>query len=297
MIACSMSERMTVASRGGRELEVELDGPADGRVLIFHNGTPTAGRLFATHVEAGAERGLRHVTYSRPGYAESERDAGRSIADCAQDVRAITDALGAERVLVLGVSGGGPHALACAGLLGERVAAAATLASVAPWDAEGLDWLAGMGKENQEEFAAALAGDTELRAYLEREGAELARASGPELYAVLGDLVSEPDRAALTGDYADYLAGCVKAALASGVWGWFDDDIAFLRPWGFDLETITTPVTIWQGEQDRFVPSAHGAWLGQHVGSAHLELRPEHGHLSLQLDAYADVLEDLLARA
>ena len=154
-----------------------------------------------------------------------------------------------------------------------------------------------MGEENQNEFAAALAGEEELRAYLEAEGAKLAGASGPELYAALGDLVSEPDRAALTGDYADYLAECLKAALESGVWGWFDDDIAFLRSWGFDLRAIATPVTIWQGEQDRFVPSAHGRWLGQHVGSARLELRPEHGHLSLQLDAYGEVLDDLLARA
>ena len=292
-----MSERITVAASGGRKLEVVLAGPADGRVLIFHNGTPAAGRLFAPHVAAGAERGVRHVTYSRPGYAQSERDAGRTIADCAQDVSAIADALGAERVLVIGASGGGPHALASAALLGERVRATATLGSVAPWDAEGLDWLAGMGQENLEEFGAALAGEEQLRSYLESEGAQLAHATGPELFAALGDLVSEPDRAALTGDYAEYLAGCVKAALEGGVWGWFDDDIAFTRPWGFGLGAIATPVTIWQGEQDRFVPSAHGQWLGQHVGSARLELRPEHGHLSLDLDAYGEVLDDLLARA
>jgi pimeloyl-ACP methyl ester carboxylesterase len=288
---------MTVATPGGRGLEVELAGPSDGTVAIYHNGTPMAGRLFAAHVEAGAERELRHVTYSRPGYARSERDVGRTIADCAQDVEAITDALGTERVFVVGVSGGGPHALACTALLGERVLAAATLGGVAPWDAEGLDWLAGMGEENQEEFAAALAGEAEPLAYLEGEAEQLAGASGSELYAALGDLVSEPDRAALTGDYAAYLADCFKAALASGVAGWFDDDNAFLRAWEFDLHTIATPVTIWQGEQDRFVPSTHGRWLGQHVGSAHLELRPEDGHLSLSLKAYGEVLDDLLARA
>ena len=292
-----MPERMTIPTPDGRELETELAGPADGEVLIYHDGTPTAGRLFAGHVDAGAERGLRHVTYWRPGYAGCGRQVGRTIADCARDVSTIADSLDAESVLVVGASGGGPHALACAALLGERVRAVATLGGVAPWDADGLDWLEGMGEENQEEFAAALAGAAELRAYLEGEGAKLTRASGPELYAALGDLVSEPDRAALTGEYAAYFADCVKAALARGVWGWFDDDLAFLRPWGFDLHAIATPVTIWQGEQDRFVPSAHGEWLGQHVGSARLELRPEHGHLSLQLDAYGEMLDDLLARA
>ena len=155
-----MSERtLQIAGSGGRLLDVELSRPDEGRPLIFHNGTPMAGRMFAPMVEQGAERGVRHIAYSRPGYCGSERDTGRTVADCARDVAAIADELGIERFLTVGWSGGGPHALACAALLPERTMAAATLAGVAPFNAHGLDWLAGMGEENIEEFGAARAGE------------------------------------------------------------------------------------------------------------------------------------------
>ena len=103
--------------------------------------------MYAPLVELGAERGLRHVVYLRPGYGDSERCPGRAVADCAADTAAIADWLGVERFYTAGRSGGGPHALACAALLPDRVIAAATIAGVAPEDAEGLDWLAGMGQE------------------------------------------------------------------------------------------------------------------------------------------------------
>jgi len=137
-----------VLTPDGRRLAVEVAGPQDGEVVVFHTGTPSAGSLFAPLLEAGAERGLRHVSYSRPGYGDSDRQPGRTIADCTHDVAAIADALGVERFYTTGHSGGGPHALACAALLPDRVNSATTTAGVAPFDAEGLDWLAGMGQEN-----------------------------------------------------------------------------------------------------------------------------------------------------
>ena len=143
-------------------------------MVLFHTGTPDDRPLFAPLVEAGVERGLRHLSYSRPGYGDSDRNAGRTLADCADDVSAIADALGVEAFFTVGWSGRGPHALACAALLPERVRAAATIASVAPRRAAGLDWLAGMGEENLAEFAAAEAGEEELRAYLETEAESLA---------------------------------------------------------------------------------------------------------------------------
>jgi pimeloyl-ACP methyl ester carboxylesterase len=131
----------------GRALEVTLAGPDSGRPLIFHTGTPSAGKIFPPMVAQGADRGLRHISYARPGYRGSDRDPGRSVADCAADVAAIADALGIEQFLCVGSSGGGPHALATAALLPTRTLAVATLAAVAPADAAGLDWLAGMGQE------------------------------------------------------------------------------------------------------------------------------------------------------
>jgi pimeloyl-ACP methyl ester carboxylesterase len=290
-----MLERLVVESGVGRRLEVEVDGPPDGLLLISHTGTPSGGRLYAPHVQAGAERGIRHAVYSRPGYGGSDRHESRTVADCAGDVAAIADALGARELLIVGGSGGGPHALACAALLPERVLAAASVAGVAPYDARGLDWTDGMGEENIEEFGAACAGAQQLAAYLERETAEMLGATGPQLQAALGDLLSDVDASVLSGDYAEWLAQSVNAGLAPGIWGWFDDDLAFLKDWGFDLDAIERPVSIWQGGEDRFVPAAHGQWLAAHVPGASAKLLPEHGHLSLWLGAYAEILDDLLA--
>jgi pimeloyl-ACP methyl ester carboxylesterase len=137
----------SVTTSDGRVLEVSVSGPEDGVPLICHHGTPGAALPWEPFVAAAAQRGLRHVEYSRPGYGASDRQAGRAVADCAADVTAILDALGAPRFYTYGWSGGGPHALACAALLGERVIKAASIAGVAPWESEGLDWLAGMGEE------------------------------------------------------------------------------------------------------------------------------------------------------
>lgn len=253
--------------------------------------------MYGPLVDLGAERGLRHVVYSRPGYGSSDRCAGRSVADCALDVAAIADALGIERFFTAGGSGGGPHALACAALLPERVIAAATIASVAPRHADGLDWLEGMGQENLDEVAAAEAGEEELLAFIEPIREEMMAATGTELYAVLGDLLSEVDRSALTGEYADYIADSGRVGLAAGVYGWLDDDMALMRDWGFELEDISGPVTIWQGAQDRMVPFAHGEWLAAHVPGAQARLLSGHGHLSLALAHYGELLDDLIESA
>jgi pimeloyl-ACP methyl ester carboxylesterase len=164
-----------------------------------------------------------------------------------------------------------------------------------PRDAEGLDWLAGMGEENLEEFAAASAGAEELRTYLEQAREGIAGASAADLRAALGDLVSDVDRDALGGDFAEHVSRTMSAALADGIWGWFDDDLAHLRDWGFDLRDIARPVTVWQGRQDRFVPPAHGEWLAGHIPGARAELLGDHGHLSLTVAAYGDVLDGLLS--
>ncbi len=284
---------LQVRTRDGRRLDVELSG-AGNRVVLFHTGTPSSGELFGAAIADGTARGLRHIAYSRPGYGTSDRQRGRTVADCVTDVVAILDALEVERCLTVGWSGGGPHALACAALLPDRVDAAATIASVAPRDAEGLDWLAGMGEENIAEFAALEAGPQALEQLLTTYAVPLASVTAEQVRAELGDLLSAVDAAVLTGDVAEHMAHTSRAAVATGVWGWFDDDIACLSDWGFDLGTIRRPVTIWQGVEDRFVPPAHAEWLATHVPGASLELRPDDGHLSLGITQYGDVLDALL---
>ncbi len=288
---------MLITGPGGRKLDVDVQGPSHGDWVLFHHGTPSTGQLFAGRTRAGADRGLRHVSYSRPGYAHSDRHAGRTIADCAADVAAVADALAIERLFVVGLSGGGPHALACAALLGDRVIAAATIGSVAPFAADGLSWFEGMGEENLEEFQAMQAGDAELAAFLERMRGEFGgEMTGERVREAFGDLLSDVDRATLSGEFADFMAGDTGLALRHGIDGWLDDDIAFFGDWGFDVAAIDRPVTIWQGRQDRFVPYAHGEWLAAHVSGAHAELHEDEGHLSLSVgDGYGRVLDRLLA--
>jgi pimeloyl-ACP methyl ester carboxylesterase len=262
-------------------LEVMRHGPEDGRVLVLHVGTPNAPAAFPLLTDALDERGWQLVAYARPGYAGSARREGRSVADAATDTAAVLDGLGLDRFVTIGWSGGGPHALACAALLPERCDAAASLAGVAPFDAEGLDFLAGMGPENVEEFGAAARSRDELEAFLERFAAGLSTVTGEQVGASLGDLVDDVDRRALTGELAETMARMFRRALSTGIAGWLDDDLAFVKPWGFDLSEIAVPVSIWQGAHDGMVPFAHGEWLAAHVPGARVHLYDDEGHISL----------------
>jgi pimeloyl-ACP methyl ester carboxylesterase len=279
----------------GRVVEYLVEGPADGRPLVMHHGTPGVAIRLEPVAEAAARHGLRFVTHSRPGYSGSTAQPGRRVADVADDVTALLDALGADDFVTLGWSGGGPHALACAALLPDRCRAAAIIAGVAPYDAEGLDWLAGMGDENIAEFGAAAIGKDALDAFLTEASADLSDVQPDDIVAAFGDLLSVVDQAALRGGLADYLAASCRAAVSRGYDGWRDDDLAFVTPWGFDLTRIERPVAVWQGDEDRMVPFAHGRWLGSAIPAAETHLRPGEGHLSLAIEAFGQVLDGLLA--
>jgi pimeloyl-ACP methyl ester carboxylesterase len=287
----------TVRTPDGRRLEVLAQPPTGGWTLLWQTGTPTGLVAHPPLIRAATRRGIRVVQYARPGYARSDRRPGRTVADAAADMVTVLDGLEVDRCLTVGWSGGGPHALAAAALLPDRVAAAATIAGVAPFDAEGLDFLAGMGQDNLDEFGAAIAGTPELQAFLEDAARTFATVTAEEVAAAFGDLVSEVDRASLTGEFAESTAAATRSALASGIWGWHDDDMAFVRSWGFALASIRVPVTVWQGDQDRMVPFAHGRWLASHVPGARAELQPGEGHLSLAVAAIDRILDDLLERA
>jgi pimeloyl-ACP methyl ester carboxylesterase len=282
---------------GGRRLDAVSAGPRDGLAFVFHGGTPSAAVAYQPAVGTVLARGLRYISLSRPGYAGSEPQPGRAVADAADDVAAILDQLGAAEFVTAGWSGGGPHALACAALLPQRCKAAATISGVAPYPAEGLDWLAGMGKENLDEFGAALQGEQVLTPWLERAAVELVQITGAQVAAAFGDLISDVDRAALTGEFAAWVAALFRAAVSTGVAGWCDDDLAFVTPWGFDLAAITVPVFIWQGDQDRMVPFEHGRWLAAHVAGSTARLLPGEGHLSIALGAFGHIVDDLIDAA
>jgi pimeloyl-ACP methyl ester carboxylesterase len=281
-----------------RALDAIVSGPEDGLPLVFHHGTPMANVQFSPFVDAATERGLRTVTYSRPGYGASTRHEGRTVSDAARDTAAILDALGADRCLSLGWSGGGPHALACAALLPNRVAACATIASVGLFGAEDLDFLAGMGDANIDEFGYAIAGDDDgLIRFLEAYAEETHDATPEGVVESLRSLLPPIDVDALHDDLGWFFVESDREAFRNGIWGWFDDDHAFARAWGFDLSAIVVPVTVWQGEQDLMVPIAHGRWLTSRIPGARGELSADDGHLSLAVGRYGDILDGLLAHA
>ena len=219
------------------------------------------------------------------------------MADAAADVAHVLDVLGHDRFVAVGWSGGGPHALACGAVLGENCAAVATIGGVAPDDAEGLSWLAGMADENVEEFTLAAAGREQFATFLSTAAAALGRLQGPDVAASLGGLVSPVDIAALDGAFADYVARALASSVRAGTWGWHDDDVAFLTDWGFDLAAIRCPVGIWQGEEDRMVPSTHGRWLAAHVRGAQAHLLASEGHISPIARSFGAILDDTLALA
>ena len=304
------TQRQLVAMPDSRQLDVLTAGPGDGLPLVLHGGTPGGLVVFPPTVEAARARGLRVVVVARPGYERSSEHLGRKVGDVAAEVATVLDALGADTFVTLGWSGGGPHALACAAGLPGRCRAAASVAGVAPHDADGLDFLAGMGPENIEEFGAAVRGTDELTAFLEKEADELRSVTGEEVAAALGGLVSPVDAAALTGEFAASTAASFRAALRNGIAGWRDDDLAFIKDWGFTLGWSTSgfagvddspsanppaaPVAIWQGDQDRMVPFAHGRWLAANIPGARAHLLPGEGHVTLTVTAMGRVMDDLL---
>jgi pimeloyl-ACP methyl ester carboxylesterase len=279
----------------GRRLDVWVAGEQGATPLVFHPGAPSSGLPYPPMVEEVTKRDFRYVSWSRPGYGDSTRQPGRSVANAADDTATILEWLGAGDCFVLGWSGGGPHALACAALLPDRVRATATIGGVAPYPAEGLDWMAGMGAENIDEFTAAFAGPEALDELLRSQWMGLAQISGPEVATALGDLVGDVDRQTATGDYAEWLAAVFRDALRNGPAGWMDDDLAFAKPWGFELSAIQQPVHVWQGGEDRMVPYAHGVWLCEHLGTACRHLHPAEGHLSLTVGAIGQILDELTA--
>jgi pimeloyl-ACP methyl ester carboxylesterase len=285
-----------VTTADGRTLTVREGGDPDGVPLLVHSGTPGSSLLYPPHVKAAEEAGVRLFSYDRPGYGGSTRMEGRNVADCAVDVAAVCDALEVGRFCVWGSSGGGPHALATAALLPHRVAAAAALSSPAPWDAEGLDFTAGMGDSNVESFDAILAGEETHRAQLERDLADMLAATPDTLVDYLLTLLGPADKAVLDEDLAAFMIEDSRAAILPSSDGWFDDDLVLMKPWGFDLASISVPTLYRHGEQDKFVPFAHGVWLAGHIPGVESRLTAEDGHLTIVTRRYDEVQSWLLER-
>ncbi|MET9630326.1 alpha/beta hydrolase [Lentzea sp. NPDC006480] len=283
-----------IALQDGRNLHIEVTGPESGMPLIFHHGTPGSVLRFTGFQQAVHQHGLRLVRYSRAGYGQSSRLPGRSIADVVPDVVAILDHIGAARCLVAGRSGGGPHCLATAALLPERVAGALVIAGFAPCGMADLDFVAGMGELNTELFGLALRGEDDLRPALQDHAKSLGANDSAAIMRGWRTLLPDVDRAVISGEYAADLAAGFAEGLRPGVDGWVDDDLAFVRLWGFAVSDVTVPTFIWHGTEDLFVPYTHGEWLARNVPGATAHLLTGEGHLSLAIGALDMMLAELV---
>jgi pimeloyl-ACP methyl ester carboxylesterase len=263
-----------VTAPDGRTLAVEDAGDRGGRPVLVHVGSPGGRRLYGPRTLADAERRqLRLISYDRPGYGGSTPQPGRSMADCAADVRAICAALGIDRLAMWGLSGGGPHVLACAALLPDLVTAVASLASPAPYDADGLDWLAGFPAEAHEDVRLTFTDRTAARALFHREREEILAA--PPAQVALDWQARSPgvSLALITDEVVS-----VQQALAPGIEGFWDDSVAQLTPWGFDVAQISIPVLLLHGAQDKAVPVSHGQWLATHIPGVEARFLDDEGH-------------------
>ena len=286
-----------VETSDGRTLAYAQIGDSEGTPVFVLHGTP-GSRLSGRHPDPSrvANAGLRVITYDRPGNGRSIRHPGRAVVDCVADIAAIADALGIERFVVTGASGGGPHALAAAARMPERVIRAGCNVGAAPYDAPGLDWFEGMDPENVKEFRWALQGEETLVRELEREADEQLRRLDEDAAALLGDFqLSDADQKVLQDQIVrERMRKSFREALASGVWGWVDDDLAFIKPWGFEVEEIRVPAQVRYGAGDVLVPAGHGEWLARHVPNADVIVDHQAGHLSTP-DQHLERLRSLVA--
>jgi pimeloyl-ACP methyl ester carboxylesterase len=281
----------------GRDLELEVSGPETGNAVLFIHGTPGASHQFGQMARAAEQRGHRLVTWSRAGYGASSRRAGRDVASETDDVVAVLDHLGAETCVVAGWSGGGPHALACGALIPDRVSAVLCIAGVAPYEAEGLDFLSGMGQENVEEFGTALEGEDALRPYLEAMRPAMQAITADEINQELTTILPPVDKAAVTGELGEYLAHEFRQAVSVGIDGWLDDDLAFTRPWGFELADVAVPTYLWQGSDDLMVPFSHGQWLAGRIPGVTAHLQQGEGHISTLVGSLDRMFDELTAHS
>src|SRR5260221_650569 len=222
MTVTDLTERI-IETPDGRVLAVQESGDPAGRPVLVHMGTPNSRHLYGPNQADAAARGLRLICYDRPGYGGSTPQPGRTHADCAADVRTICASLQIDRIGIWGSSGGGAPARAWAARLPDLAVGVASLAGLAPWGAEGLDWFDGMGQDNVDDFKLYLKDKAASRAKMEKDREEFLAASADDMAKSLKTLLTSTDAAVLTGDLAEYLAFSGHEGLAPGSEGWWGD--------------------------------------------------------------------------
>lgn len=278
--------------KDGRELEILDNGINSDQAIIFHHGTPGHATAWLSWLDEAAAAGVRALSYSRAGYGTSDRNPGRSVISINSDIAQVLDGKGINKFVAIGWSGGGPHALA--NTFEPRNVGAISLAGVGAFGVDDLNFLEGMGPENHDEFGAALKGEAVITQWMNDNAVAMKNVSGHDIREAFGGLIGDADKEVLEGATADAMAATMRSGLAVSFDGWIDDDLVFIKHWGFDLAAITKPVILWQGDQDLMVPHAHSYWLEKHIPTAKLTFIPGHGHISLGEKYKPEILKQAL---
>ena len=274
--------------KDGRELEIADNGINSESAIVFHHGTPGHASSWSDWLESAASAGIRAIAYSRAGYGTSDRNPGRSVINVNTDIAQVLDAKNITKFVSIGWSGGGPHCLA--NTFEPRNVGAISLAGVGAFGVDDLDFLEGMGPENHDEFGAALKGEAVIDQWMNDNAVAMKSVSGNDIREAFGGLIGDADKAVLEGEAADQMAATMRSGLAVSFDGWIDDDLVFVKQWGFDLADVTKPVFLWQGDDDFMVPHAHSYWLEKHIPTATLSFKPGEGHISLTVRYRSEIL-------
>jgi len=273
--------------KDGRDFDYISNDSQSEVGILFHHGTP--GECTGWQKWFSELAGIKAIAASRPGYGLSDRRRARTVASDIDDQSQLLEFLGIDKFVSIGWSGGGPHAINMT--RHPNCVGAITLAGVGEWGNGDLDFLAGMGPENHEEFGAALKGEADIEKWMQKNYPGFANVQGSDLIESFGGLIGDADKRALTPEVAEVDAKSFRRALSKGYYGWLDDDLAFVQSFGFDLSQVTKPVLVWQGDDDFMVPRAHSEWLAKHIPTAKLNFVPGHGHISLGESYRSEIIE------
>ncbi|HET7799027.1 MAG TPA: alpha/beta hydrolase [Humibacillus xanthopallidus] len=263
--------RSRVRLPDGRGLDVWQGGDPGGTPVLFLHGTPGGRLQGALGDGAAAKAGVRLVSFSRPGYGGSS-DAATTLASVARDAGAVADALAIDSFAVLGVSGGGPYAVAAAAVLPHRVRAVGVVAGLGP--------LLELDPASAADPAvrAAVAGDDDGAIALLDATAAIRRGAGA--------------RGFVTPEILEPWTPSGRPGLPS-YRGASRDALAFAVGWDIDLATISAPVWLWYGDHDQQVPLEHGRWLHERLPTSTLVVREGAGHLATLMPYWHDILVTL----
>ena len=286
-----MSQSSVLTLKSGRKLEYLDNGVESNKAILFLHGTPGCAQAWNSYLPE--VKGVRAIATSRAGYGVSDRHAGRTVANDLQDQQEILDHFGIKSFVSIGWSGGGPHSLNMT--RDQRCRAAFTLAGVGEWGHADLDFLAGMGPENHEEFGEALKGEAAIEVWMKANAVGYKNIKSSELIEAFGGLIGDADKRALTPEVAEMMAVGMRHSGSVSYYGWLDDDLAFVRDFGFDITKIDKPVILYQGDDDFMVPHAHGYWLEKKIPNAKLNFVPGHGHISLIFEYRSQIIKEAVA--